>query len=78
MNQKIWCDFEVIFFVHTTWCDQVIFWYEPSPIFWIFSDLTTKGLTFQLRGLGWRTHCGVEVTELSTNKQHTLFLQEQI
>ncbi len=21
---------------------------------------------------GWRIHCGVEVTELSTNKQHTL------
>jgi hypothetical protein len=27
---------------------------------------------------GWRIHCGVDVTELSTNKQHTLFLQEQI
>jgi hypothetical protein len=24
------------------------------------------------RGLGWRIHCGVEVTESSTNKQHTL------
>jgi hypothetical protein len=23
------------------------------------------------RGLGWRVHCGVEVTESSTNKQHT-------
>ena len=23
---------------------------------------------------GWRIHCGVEVTELSTNKQHPLFL----
>jgi hypothetical protein len=22
------------------------------------------------RGLGWRMHCGVEVTESSTNKQH--------
>jgi hypothetical protein len=21
---------------------------------------------------GWRIHCGVEVTEMSTNKQHTL------
>jgi hypothetical protein len=20
---------------------------------------------------GWRIHCGVEITELSTNKQHT-------
>ena len=24
------------------------------------------------RGFGWRIHCGVEVTELSTNKQHSL------
>jgi hypothetical protein len=24
------------------------------------------------RGFGWRIHCGVEVTESSTNKQHTL------
>jgi hypothetical protein len=24
------------------------------------------------RGLGWRMHCGVEVTESSTNKQHHL------
>ena len=24
--------------------------------------------------IGWRIHCGVEVTELSTNKQHTLSL----
>jgi hypothetical protein len=23
------------------------------------------------RGSGWRIHCGVKVTELSTNKQHT-------
>ena len=29
--------------------------------------------TIQERG-GWRIHCGVEVTELSTNKQHTLSL----
>ena len=28
----------------------------------------------QPRGFGWRIHCGVEVTELSTNKQHTLSL----
>jgi hypothetical protein len=26
------------------------------------------------RGFGWRIHCGVEVTVLSTNKQHTLSL----
>jgi hypothetical protein len=31
-------------------------WYVPS-----------LGYT---RGLGWRMHCGVEVTESSTNKQH--------
>ena len=24
------------------------------------------------RGSGWRIHCGLEVSELSTNKQHTL------
>ena len=24
------------------------------------------------RGLGWRIHCGVEVTESSTNKQHMI------
>jgi hypothetical protein len=28
------------------------------------------------RGLGWRVHCGVEVTESSTNKQHHLFVQQ--
>jgi hypothetical protein len=28
----------------------------------------------QPRGFGWRIHCGVEVTVLSTNKQHTLSL----
>jgi hypothetical protein len=26
------------------------------------------------RGFGWRIHCGVEVTESSTNKQHSLSL----
>jgi hypothetical protein len=26
----------------------------------------------QPRGFGWRINCGVEVTELSTNKQHSL------
>jgi len=24
------------------------------------------------RGLGWRIHCGVEVTESGTNKQHII------
>jgi hypothetical protein len=27
---------------------------------------------------GWRIHCGVEVTELSTNKQHTLCIQKTL
>jgi hypothetical protein len=25
-------------------------------------------------GLGWRIHCGVEVTESSTNKQHIIII----
>jgi len=29
-----------------------------------------------LRGFGWRIHCGVEATELSTNKQHTLTFEK--
>ncbi len=29
------------------------------------------------RGFSWRIHCGVEVTESSTNKQHTLSLRIQ-
>jgi hypothetical protein len=33
-----------------------------------------KGL-FPHAAFGWRIHCGVEVTELSTNKQHTLSLE---
>jgi hypothetical protein len=28
------------------------------------------------RGLGWRMHCGAEVTESSTNKQHHLSQKE--
>jgi hypothetical protein len=31
-----------------------------------------SGLTATSRGSGWRVHCGVEVIELSSNKQHTL------
>ncbi len=27
------------------------------------------------RGLGWRIHCGVEVTESSTNKQHIIIIR---
>jgi hypothetical protein len=29
-------------------------------------------------GFGWRIHCGVEVTESSTNKQHTLCVQKAV
>ena len=28
-------------------------------------------------GLGWRMHCGVEVTESSTNKQHHLWREDR-
>jgi hypothetical protein len=34
--------------------------------------LTHKHHTHPHNASGWRIHCGVEVTELSTNKQHTL------
>jgi hypothetical protein len=34
--------------------------------------LTHKHHTHPHAASGWRIHCGVEVTELSTNKQHTL------
>ncbi len=34
--------------------------------------LTHKHHTHTYAASGWRIHCGVEVTELSTNKQHTL------
>jgi|LauGreDrversion4_1035100.scaffolds.fasta_scaffold439421_1 hypothetical protein len=32
------------------------------------------GVCVRSQGSGWRIHCGVEVTELSANKQHTLSL----
>jgi hypothetical protein len=35
---------------------------------------THKHTSCTSRGFGWRIHCGVEVTELTTNKQHTLTL----
>ena len=34
--------------------------------------LTHKHHTHPHAASGWRIHCGVEVTELSTNKQHSL------
>ena len=30
------------------------------------------------RGLGWRMHCGVEVTESSTNKQHHVAVSDTV
>ena len=39
----------------------------PFSVLRSFSFITS-------RGFGWRIHCGVEVTESSTNKQHTLSL----
>jgi hypothetical protein len=42
----------------------LIIWYVPSLRY--------------TRGLGWRMHCGVEVTESSTNKQHHLRLSTAI
>jgi hypothetical protein len=36
--------------------------------------LTHKHHTHPHAASGWRIHCGVEVTELSTNKQHSLSL----
>jgi hypothetical protein len=38
--------------------EGVLLMYEPSLMY--------------TRGLGWRIHCGVEVTESSTNKQHMI------
>jgi hypothetical protein len=35
-----------------------------------------KHHTHPQAAFGWRIHCGVEVTELSTNKQHTLSIIE--
>jgi hypothetical protein len=40
-----------------------LLWYVPSERY--------------TRGLGWRIHCGVEVTESSTNKQHISPPREQ-
>ena len=37
-------------------------------------NLGAKLDRYRTRGLGWRMHCGVAVTESSTNKQHHLSL----
>ena len=41
----------------------VLVWYEPSLRY--------------TRGLGGRIHCGVQVTESSTNKQHHLWREDR-
>ena len=41
-------------------------------LFHIIGARPPKQLFFFSRGLGWRMHLGVEVTELITNKQHHL------
>jgi hypothetical protein len=43
----------------------------PFSVLRSFSFITS-------RGFGWRIHCGVEVTESSTNKQHTLSYPNRI
>jgi hypothetical protein len=40
----------------------------------IHKHQTHKHQTHNHAASGWRIHCGVEVTELSTNKQHSLSL----
>jgi hypothetical protein len=38
----------------------------------IFVSARTNKRHHHPRGFGWRIYCGVEVTESSTNKQHSL------
>jgi hypothetical protein len=51
---------------------------RPGPSYFFISLVSLcsarppKQPFFFSRGLGWRMHLGVEVTELSTNKQHHL------
>ena len=40
------------------------------------SDVDHLHLWISSRGFDWRIHCSIEVTELSTNKQHTLTLRK--
>jgi hypothetical protein len=37
-------------------------------------SITLSSLFLSSCGFGWRIHCGAEVTESSTNNQHTLSL----
>ena len=43
-----------------------------------YADTDSEGVSALIHNphaaSGWRIHCGVEVTELSTNKQHTFYL----
>jgi hypothetical protein len=45
---------------------------NPFTVYSTGGDLITA--VVKNAASGWRIHCGVEVTELSTNKQHTLSL----
>jgi hypothetical protein len=44
----------------------------PSYFFISLVTVPLNSLVWYHAASGWRIHCGVEVTELSTNKQHTL------
>jgi hypothetical protein len=46
----------------------------PHPFPPVFNSCAFLSFLICLRGFGWRIHCGVEVTVLSTNKQLSLSL----
>jgi len=56
--------------IHTYKSHTGIQTYACRHVFWTHGDMHTCIHA----AFAWRIHCGVEVTELSTNKQHTLSL----
>ena len=50
----------------------------PHPFPPVFNSCAVLSFLICLRGFGWRIHCGVEVTVLSTNKQHSLSYSSHI
>ena len=52
------------------WCEEWPGAARTILLFHIISARPPKQPSFFSRSLGWRMHLGVEVTELSTNKQH--------